>query len=77
LRKALALFRRIGERAGEARANNTLGQASASLGRPAEARAQHTRALRLAEQIGNRYEQAYARAALDRLPSADLHDVPA
>jgi hypothetical protein len=77
LGEALTLFRRIGERAGEARVSNSLGDAAASTGRVADARAHHLSALRLAGEIGYRYEQSRAEEGLARLPAADRHQLPA
>ena len=54
------LLRRIGDRASEAEALNDLGQVLLAAGDPSEARAQHGQALELAEEIGDRYEQARA-----------------
>jgi DNA-binding SARP family transcriptional activator len=72
LDEALVLFRRIGERAGEARVSNSLGEAATAMGRPADARMHHLSALRIAGEIGYRYEQSRAEAGL-----AQRQQVPA
>jgi len=63
--QALTLFREIGERAGEAEALNGLGDVLLATGQAERARAHYAAALVLASQIGDKHEQARARAGLD------------
>ena len=53
LQQALALFREIGDRSGEAEALNGLGKVFFLTGQDDQARAQHAAALVLASQIGS------------------------
>jgi len=62
--QALALFREIGHRAGEAMALNAVGETHHVTGDPEHARANHDVALTLASRISDRYEQARAHNGL-------------
>ena len=65
-------------RAGEAEALNGLGDALLAAGQAAQARAHYAAALVLASQIGDKHEQARARAELDsRACAADPQVRPA
>jgi len=63
-RQALAIFRELGDRSGEAETLNGAGETLHAAGRPEQARAQHGDALTLAGQIGDRYQQARAHNGL-------------
>ena len=63
-RQTLALFRQTGDQSGEAEALNGLGEALLGDGRPGDARTQHATALRLASDIGHKYELARAHNGL-------------
>jgi DNA-binding SARP family transcriptional activator len=67
LREALEIFRQLGERAGEIRATNSLGEVLTTTGRPEPAREEHSAALNLAIEIGDRYEGGRAHAGLARV----------
>jgi tetratricopeptide (TPR) repeat protein len=62
--QALAMFREIGDRSGEAKALNGVGQTHRATGQLHEAQIQHTTALTLATLIGDRYELARAHNGL-------------
>lgn len=68
-RRALELFRQIGDRSGEAHVLNRLGELCRATGRTDESLSRHSRALRLAVQTGDHYEQARAHDGL-----ADIYD---
>jgi hypothetical protein len=61
---ALELYREIGNRSGEAVPLNSLGEILLATGQPGNARAQHTTALGLAEQISGKLQQARAHNGL-------------
>jgi tetratricopeptide (TPR) repeat protein len=63
-RQALGLFREINNRGGETQVLNSLGEALLAAGQPDHARIQHDMALTLADQAGDRYEQARAHDGL-------------
>jgi tetratricopeptide (TPR) repeat protein len=69
-KQALALFRELGDRTGEAEALNGVGEIMLGAGRPQEARAGHAAALTLASQTGDAYERARAHAGLGAALSA-------
>ncbi|UZF76147.1 hypothetical protein ISP_003807 [Amycolatopsis mediterranei] len=62
--QAIALFREIGDRRGEASALNGRGEAAHVTGRPAEAQVHHTAANAIAAELGLREQQAGAHAGL-------------
>ncbi|WP_260844864.1 tetratricopeptide repeat protein [Streptomyces sp. SLBN-31] len=63
----LAAARRAGDEAGQACAHRNIGNAEATLGRPAEARTHLERAARLYERIGDRLGVAHTHLALGRV----------
>jgi tetratricopeptide (TPR) repeat protein len=67
------VYRQIGDRAGEARALNGLGRTALALGRCHEARALHTTALGIAEDIGDPHPLADAHDGLATVQHADGH----
>jgi tetratricopeptide (TPR) repeat protein len=62
LRHALAIFLDVGDQPRQILVHHTLGEALRSAGHLDDARAHHTTALHHATAIGDRYEQARARA---------------
>lgn len=64
--QAIALFREIGDRSGEANALNGLGEAAHTTGRPADALVHHSAANAIATDLGLRDQQARAHAGLGR-----------
>jgi tetratricopeptide (TPR) repeat protein len=69
-RRALALFREIGDCSGEAEALNGLGDALHATGQSNQARAQHAAALTAAIRVDDRYEQARAHDGLAHIHHA-------
>ncbi|WP_341720511.1 tetratricopeptide repeat protein [Micromonospora sp. FIMYZ51] len=65
LGQALTLFRAAGHRYGEASVLNALGEVMHATGRPDDALARHTAALRIATETGDRDEQLRAQCGLD------------
>jgi tetratricopeptide (TPR) repeat protein len=62
--EALALYREIGDRGGEAEALNGAGETLLAAGQPSEALTCHDTALSLASRTGDRYQQARAQHGL-------------
>ena len=71
LRRALELYRDLGDRLGEAQALNHLGELLLALAGAAGARAHHEQALEIASSIGAPVEQAHA---LEGIGRSHLHD---
>ncbi|GIE90180.1 AfsR/SARP family transcriptional regulator [Actinoplanes regularis] len=67
LREALEIFQQLGERAGETRVSNSLGEVLTTTGQPERGREEHLRALTLATETGDRYEEGRAHAGLARV----------
>ncbi|MFF4588593.1 tetratricopeptide repeat protein [Streptomyces sp. NPDC001388] len=63
-RQAITIYRENGDRDGEARALNGLGEAARANGRHTDALPHHTDALTIAEDIGNPGQQARAHSGL-------------
>jgi len=75
LGQALVLFRAAGHRYGEASVLNALGEVMHATGRPGDALARYTAALRIAAETGDRDERLRAQRGIDLIGPIDA-DVP-